>query len=86
MLARLRMPVEDCLAEYENFGGMVFANPRVFHKAGKRAFIPLLCTKTKFKTSDLEEAIKDVIRRRGDFPNEHDDAMSFTTPKGLCRA
>ena len=79
------MPVEDCLAEYRQFGGIIFGNPRLFHQVGKRAALPF-CKKNKFKTSDLEEAIKDVIRRRGEVSNDHDDAMPFTTPKGLCRA
>ncbi|KAM7213897.1 hypothetical protein V8F06_010716, partial [Rhypophila decipiens] len=66
MLARLRMPVEDCLAEYNRFGGSVFGKPRTFHQVGKRG---ILFTNTKFKTSHLEDAIKDVIRRRGEVDN-----------------
>ncbi|KAK3369947.1 acyl transferase/acyl hydrolase/lysophospholipase [Podospora didyma] len=83
MLSRLRMPVEDCLVEYENLAGSIFGNPRLFHQAGKFGAIR---KKNKFSTTNLEEAVKDVIRRRGEVANVQDEAMLISTPKGLCRA
>lgn len=83
MLARLRMPVKDCIDEYKRLAGPVFGNPRPFHQVGKRGVI---FRKNKFSTTNLEDAIKDVVRRRGEMANGHDDAMVFRTPKGLCRA
>ena len=83
MLARLRMPIEDCLQEYLNLAGSVFGNPRIIHQAGKMGTVT---KRNKFSTTALEAAIKDVIRRRGEIANDQDDAMLFSTPKGLCRA
>ncbi|KAL8370125.1 hypothetical protein RB595_000483 [Gaeumannomyces hyphopodioides] len=84
MLARLRMPVDDCIEEYKTLGGKIFGNPRTFHQVGWQALVKN--RKNKFATTPLEEAIQDVIRRRGEISSDQDDAMAFRTPKGLCRA
>lgn len=83
MLTTLRMSVDDCLAEYETLAEQVFGNPRRVHHAGK---LGILVRKNKYATTSLENAIKDVMRRRGEVAHDHDDAMQFRTPKGLCRA
>ncbi|KAK0713705.1 acyl transferase/acyl hydrolase/lysophospholipase [Lasiosphaeria miniovina] len=83
MLARLRMPVEDCLDEYKRLAGSIFGSPRWVHKVG---FPGLVINKNKFSTANLEGTIKDVIRRRGEAANVQDEAMLLTTQKGLCRA
>jgi hypothetical protein len=83
MLARLRMPVEDCKSEYQRLAGHIFGKPNLIHQAGK---LGAFTSKDKYSTDRLEEAIKDVIRRRGEEATDQDDAMLFRTPKGLCRA
>jgi hypothetical protein len=83
MLARLRMPVEDCIVEYQRFAGSVFGHPRWVHQAG---VLGSISRKNKFKTTNLENAIKDVTRRRGEKANDADEAMIYSTPKGMCRA
>lgn len=83
MLATLRMPVQDCLKEYKQLAGAVFGHPRPIHQAGQ---LGVLIRKNKYATTNLENAIKDVMRRRGEVAHDHDDAMQFRTPKGLCRA
>jgi hypothetical protein len=77
------MPVEDCLAEYERLAGSIFGSPRWFHEAGMFGAVR---RKNKFSATNLEEAIKDVIRRRGEVANVQDEAMLISTQKGLCRA
>jgi hypothetical protein len=84
MLTTLRMSVEDCLNEYKKLAAPVFGSSRSFHHAGSA--VGFVLTRNKFPTTNLENAIKDVMRRRGELSNDHDDAMQFTTPKGLCRA
>lgn len=84
MLARLRMPVEDCMEEYRKLGGVIFGKPRHIHHAGIMGILPI--KRNKFSSESLESTIKDVIRRRGEISSDHDDAMLFNTPKGLCRA
>lgn len=83
MLTTLRMSVDDCLAEYERLAKDVFGHPRPLHHAGE---LGIFVTKNKYATTNLENAIKDVMRRRGEVDHDHDDAMQFRTPKGLCRA
>ncbi|KAK4162953.1 acyl transferase/acyl hydrolase/lysophospholipase [Cladorrhinum sp. PSN259] len=85
MLGRFRMTVDDCISEYEKLAGDVFGHPRTFHQVGSLgAFIH----RHKFSASKLERAIKDVVQRRGETPNNRDDseAVLFGTPRGLCRA
>jgi len=84
MLARLRMPVEDCLHEYENLAGHVFGSPRWVHSASIFGVIPLV-RRTKYDTDRLIQAVRDVLRRRGEKENETDD-IYFRTREGLCRA
>lgn len=83
MLATLRMSVQDCLEEYKRLAGSVFGHPRHLHQAGQ---LGVLVQRNKYATTNLENAIKDVMRRRGEVAHDHDDAMQFRTPKGLCRA
>lgn len=77
------MSVNDCLEEYKTLAGLVFGHPRLIHHAGR---LGILVTRNKYATTNLETAIKDVIRRRGEANHDHDDAMLFRTHKGLCRA
>jgi hypothetical protein len=62
MLSRLRMSVEDCISEYHTLGSQVFGSPRHFHSLS----LPLIIrNRTKYNTDQLEEALEDVITRRG---------------------
>jgi hypothetical protein len=77
------MSVDDCLLEYRTLAGQVFGNPRPIHHAGE---LGVFVQRNKYATTNLENAIKDVLRRRGEEGHDHDDAMQFRIPKGLCRA
>jgi hypothetical protein len=83
MLTTLRMSVDDCLQEYRTLAGQVFGNPRTIHHAGE---LGVLVHRNKYATTNLENAIKDVLRRRGETADDGADAMQFRIPKGLCRA
>jgi len=85
MLARLRMPVDDCLREYRALAGSVFGHPRQIHSIGVFG-ITSLTERTKYRTSRLEYAIKDVVSRRGEQQPDQYDSLRFETEVGLCRA
>ncbi len=84
MLGRLRMPVEDCLEEYKNLAGTVFGHPRHIHSIGALG-ITSLTKRTKYKTSRLEDTIKEVVSRRGENVPDQFDSLRFETERGLCR-
>ncbi|EJT82032.1 hypothetical protein GGTG_02006 [Gaeumannomyces tritici R3-111a-1] len=83
MLARLRMPVDDCIEEYKTLGDRMFGNPRRSYQGGWQG---LVSKKNKSATIPLEEAIQDVIRRCGKISGDQEGAMTFKSPTGLCRA
>ena len=85
MLSRLRMPVEDCLEEYKKLAGGIFGNPRHIHKKGLLGYLNL-SSRTKYDTEQLQDAIKDVLRRRGEVAIDSSDMMLFQTQTGLCRS
>lgn len=84
MLTVFRMSVDDCLIEYEHLSGQVFGHPRLVNNTG--GLVGLLVTKNKYSTTIFENAIKDIIRRRGEAAYHQEDEMPFRTPKGLCKA
>lgn len=62
MLSRLRMSVDDCISEYVTLGSQVFGNPRHFYSLS----LPLIIrNRTKYNTDYLDDALQDVITRRG---------------------
>lgn len=76
MLGRLRMPVSDCIMEYERLGGQVFGNPRRFHAMN----IPFL-RRPKYHTSNYEEVIQTLVEQR----LERDTRHILKYDKDLCR-
>ncbi len=77
------MPVEDCLGEYRDLAGNVFGHPRLIHQAGR---LGVVSSTNKYSTTNLEDTIRNVMRRRGETAHNQDEAMLFSIPKGLCRA
>ncbi|KAK4224833.1 acyl transferase/acyl hydrolase/lysophospholipase [Podospora fimiseda] len=89
MLSRLRMPVKDCLEEFKRFASVVFAQPRDSLELSYLSLITVmrLRLKTKYATSTLENAVKDLVNRRGEEPLDRDTPeMMLKTPRGMCRA
>ncbi|KAL8839505.1 MAG: hypothetical protein Q9170_001728 [Blastenia crenularia] len=72
MLSRLRMTVDDCIAEYKNLGQKIFGHPRHL------AFGAVIWHKFNYRV--LEAVIKDVTARHSEesveyepeFPSDHD--------------
>ncbi|KAI9666368.1 MAG: hypothetical protein M1821_004304 [Bathelium mastoideum] len=84
MLGRFRMPVSDCLHEYEALAGQIFGKPRHF---------PILTTlmtnqtiRSKYSYKTMEKIFKDVAKRREERFTDGADhhAQSFRSAKGLC--
>ena len=78
MLGRLRMSIDDCIAEYETLGPKVFAHPRWFHLRS-----PLFWPRDKYNHRSLEKAIREVIDRRSPFVAGGD--KNFTSDENRCR-
>lgn len=75
MLSRLRMTVDDCIAEYENFGQRVFGNPR-----------PLALGAVmwhKFDHRVLQAVIESVTERHSGRNEEFD--LYFPCDEELCK-
>lgn len=83
MLTVFRMSVDDCLIEYEHLCGQVFGHPRLVNQKGG---LGVFVNKNKYSTTIYENAIKDIVRRRGEAAYHQEDEMPFRTPKGLCKA
>ncbi len=78
MLGRLRMSIDDCIAEYETLGPKVFAHSRWFHFRS-----PLFWPRDKYDHRSLEKAIREVIDRRSPFVAGGD--KSFASDENRCR-
>lgn len=78
MLGRLRMSIDDCIAEYENLGPKVFAHPRWFHLRS-----PLFWPRDKYDHRSLEKVIREVIDRRSPFVAGGD--KNFASDENRCR-
>ena len=80
MLGRLRMNVDDCIAEYEKLGTKVFGHCRWFHLRSM-LFFP----REKYDHQALERVIRDVVDQRvphiGTFPG----GKNFQFDENRCR-
>ena len=80
MLGRLRMNIDDCIADYEKLGGEVFAHSRWFHLRS-----PFWFPREKYNHRVLEQVVQDVVARRvpkiGGFPG----GKTFAFDENRCR-
>ncbi|KAL9013546.1 MAG: hypothetical protein Q9173_001758 [Seirophora scorigena] len=75
MLSRLRMTVDDCIAEYKSFGQKIFGRPR------PGAYGGILWH--KFDCKALEAVIQDVTARHSE--NSEEFELDFPSDQDLCR-
>lgn len=78
MLGRLRMSIDDCIADYESLGLKVFAHSRWFHLQSL-----LFWPRDKYDHRTLENAIKEVINRRAPYVAGGD--KNFASDESRCR-
>lgn len=62
MLGRFRMPVHDCIVEYEEMGNQVFGHPRIFCQ--KHIYFG---HRPKFSGKAMKKAIEEVSGRRCEY-------------------
>ncbi len=78
MLGRLKMTVDEVIAAYKKVMGQVFVN--------KASYVTLIGRGFYYGAAPLEEAIKDIVRKRGEDPevklNINDAA---NPPKDDCK-
>lgn len=82
MLARFRMTVIDCLYEYEKMSHNIFGDPRLVSQ--RNIGIVLW---PKYSATAMENAFKEVTRRRGETPNpnlDHPPQQMYKTRTGTC--
>lgn len=80
MLGRLRMGIDQCLEEYETFGGEIFGHPRWFSMRG-----PLPSLKEKYDGRRLRKAVEDVVEHRSSPEQKAVGAGYFGSAKELCK-
>ena len=78
MLGRLRMTVNDCIAEFQDLGEKVFGHPRLA-LPGLTAIMP----RDKYDHIELEKAIKDIVRKQG--PEFYSDTLFRQPNDTMCR-
>lgn len=74
MLSRLRMSVDECIAEYKSLGQKVFGHPRPLCKGG----FPW----HKFDCKALEEVVESVTARYGE---ESEFGIDFRSDEDFMR-
>ena len=82
MLGRLRMPVRDCLDEYERLGAKVFGHPN--HVFEMRFPLPFI-SRPKYSEKGLSEAVNDVHNRRKPNYIGHQEPLRFPYDDDLCK-
>lgn len=80
MLGRLRMNVDDCIRDYEQFGEKVFGHPRLFHLRS-----PLFWVRDKYDHKILEKVIKEVIENRVPHVPNFPGGRNFAFDENRCR-
>ena len=80
MLGRLRMNIDDCIADYETLGGDVFGHPRWFHLRS-----PLWWPRDKYNHKVLETVIKDVVKHRAPRIETFPGGQNFSFDENRCR-
>jgi len=79
MLSRLRMPVDECLDEYQTMADKAFGKPRFFSMRG-----PIYWPKRpKYDSRVLDQAILDLVERRQALVRRW--CKDFHSPPDMCR-
>ncbi|KAH5400365.1 hypothetical protein HBI47_197860 [Parastagonospora nodorum] len=80
MLGRFRMPVWDCLREYEKMSHSIFGKPRLVSQRNIG-----IVRWPKYSSTALEEAFQEVTARRGERTARSIDNVTFPSPPGICK-
>jgi hypothetical protein len=80
MLGRFRMPVWDCLQEYENMGNLIFGRPRIISQRNI-GIVPW----EKYSAKALEKAFKQVTADRCEKSHNNVTFKSSDSSPRICR-
>ncbi|MCJ1470616.1 hypothetical protein MMC07_009262 [Pseudocyphellaria aurata] len=80
MLGRLRMSIDDCIRDYENFGQMVFGHSRRVHVR-----TPLFWPRDKYDEKVLEAVVRDVVERNVPHVATFPGGRNFAFDENRCR-
>jgi len=80
MLGRLRMNIDDCIADYEDFGARVFGRKRWVHVRS-----PLWWPRDRYSHKTLENVVKEVVRRRVPKVPQFPGGQNFSSDENRCR-
>jgi hypothetical protein len=78
MLGRFRMPVWDCLREYESMSHSIFGKPRIVSQRNIG-----IVRWPKYSASALENAFKEVTARRCEETSQNN--VKFSSPPVICK-
>ena len=80
MLGRLRMGVDQCLREYEMFGGDIFGHARWFSLRG-----PLLSLQAKYDGESIQKAVESIVEQQTPVQQKAVGAGYFGSSNNLCK-
>ena len=80
MLGRLRMNVDDCIADYEKLGYEVFGHCRWFHLRS-----PLFWPRDKYNHKTLQNVVKRVVNDRVPRVASFPGGRNFAYDENRCR-
>ncbi|KAH3907616.1 hypothetical protein HBI56_179990 [Parastagonospora nodorum] len=80
MLGRFRMPVWDCLQEYEKMSHLIFGKPRIISQRNIG-----IVQWPKFSATAMEKAFQDVTARRREQILRSTEDITFPSPQGICQ-
>ncbi|KAH5142540.1 hypothetical protein HBH69_198060 [Parastagonospora nodorum] len=80
MLGRFRMPVWDCLQEYEKMSHLIFGKPRIISQRNIG-----IVQWPKFSATAMEKAFQDVTARRREQILRSTEDIIFPSPQGICQ-
>lgn len=75
------MNIDDCISDYETFGARVFGRSRWF----SIRMSPFFWIRDKYNHRILEEAVKDVVRKRGPKIAGFPGGQNFAFDENRCR-
>jgi hypothetical protein len=80
MLSRLRMGIDEAIAEYENLADEIFGHPRWFSYRG-----PLPAFRNKYSGKKMHDVVQAVVTRRLSDQQLDVGGDSFESPARLCK-
>jgi hypothetical protein len=88
MLSRLRMNIDDCIAEYTELGQRIFGNQSQWFYTQRRIFSlrgPIPWNREKYDHRKLESAVQEVVNKRLHVSKDRAAGHMFPSHESRCR-